>query len=328
MSWMDSLFRQWPCAFLLSLTPFSAHASGCPAADLPAFFREFSADPEMQQTQTIAPIRMQRVSDNPTVNMRLSRLDPWILPQPLLPPTAQWETRGLKASWQPPSTMTLADSKGAYLKSFHFDCRTRWTLVQIDDWALGGSQLVERGAALMDTEHCLARAEAFEALAAPEDKPQIGELFDAALNSYLCAAEKGSAKGAYHAVSLGLSGQAPSLPPDRLESLLIMAQEEVSQAAVLLSGFYCGTTDAEYNGRCKQPDKAIAVLERAARAGNGDALMELVSSYSDENLGMKSPERAMVCVQLARSKGATNAEVFYQYLLKQGVSPQSRASCF
>lgn len=153
---------------------------------------------------------------------------------------------------------------------------------------------------------CLKEAERYERIA---DRLSIkhGEdgagyaYLDKAVDSYLCAVKQGHPEAGYPAASLVLSQRSSrDLSNEQIETLLRGAVDKgVVGAMFTLADFYCGE-----RGQCRQPEKVIGLLKRAAKQGDALSAWLLGTLYEyAAGKGFRDLPRAYACYALARKLG-------------------------
>ncbi len=315
------------CSSLSCLATTKIPQSACPTEDFKAFFTQFATTPTLQQAFTATPLTLQTVIDGQPPSISLSKLDAAQRPAELIPSPKSRQAAGLISEWLPPSTVVLRGSQGEYLRAFVFKRQSCWVLSRIEDWTLGGSQLLTDASTKPDAKRCLKRAKTYEFLGNSEQTPSTQQLFIAALDSYLCAADAGSPEASYAAASLSLSGQAPRLQNDRIESLFIVAANRLPEAALSLSDFYCNEGDYTSERPCAAPEKAGQALLKAARMGSPKALNQLGYAYEAGTLVNQDKSHALACYRAAADKGLERASKNLQRLNAQGVLAGKQIEC-
>ena len=299
----------------------------CGTGDFRTFFQQFAANPVLQQASIATPLTLQTLSDDPPLRIKLEKLGEAQRPSALVPHPEQWTELGLIPEWLPPSTVVLRGHQGEYLRTFVFKRKSCWVLKRVEDWTLGGPQLITDASAQPNAQHCLKRARAYERLGSTEQTPSTQALFAAALDSYLCAAEAGSLEASYAAASLRLSGHAPRLQNSRIQALLEKAAKKRPEAALALSDFYCTEGDYESERPCANPQQAAQALIAAARMGSADALNQLGYAYEAGTLVEPDPSRALACYTSAADKGLARADKNVKRLATKGVPSDERIEC-
>lgn len=299
----------------------------CGTGDFRTFFQQFAANPVLQQASIAIPLTLQTLSDGPPLKIKLEKLSEAQRPAALVPPPEQWAELGLIPEWLPPSTVVLRGHQGEYLRTFVFKRKSCWVLKRVEDWTLGGPQLITDARAQPNAQHCLKRAKAYERLGNTEQTSSTQALFAAALDSYLCAAEAGSLEASYAAASLSLSGQAPRLQNDRIEALYEAAAQQLPEAALALSDFYCDAGDYTSERPCAKPEKAAQTLIASARMGLPDALNQLGYAYETGTLLEQDEPRALACYKTAADKGLIRATMNVKRLINRGIQPNTQIEC-
>ncbi|NER63819.1 sel1 repeat family protein [Pseudomonas sp. MAFF212427] len=284
-------------------------APSCPSRDFNTFVTAFAEDAELQQAFT-APALIEQG-----------------LPAGLQPLSmAQALANGLVRDVVLPDRVYLRDLRGELLKAFIFEQGACWTLARVEDWAptLAAEPVAdgERG------QRARLRGNAYERMGLDADGPLDQQLFVAALNSYLDAAAQGSARGAYAAAAISLSGMAPRLTNARLEHLLRTSAATVPEAALLLANFYCDEGDPRPpDNICRHPHNALKALRQAAALGSGAAFNELGSVYARGEIAPAQPARSLACYTAAVAHGAEWADFNARQMIKQGARADEAQPC-
>lgn len=299
----------------------------CGTGDFRTFFQQFAANPVLQQASIATPLTLQTLSDDPPFKIKLEKLSEEQRPAALVPPPKQWAELGLIPEWLSPSTLVLRGHQGEYLRTFVFKRQSCWVLKRVEDWTLGGPQLITNTSPQANAQHCLKRAKAYEHLGNTEQTPSTQALFAAALDSYLCAAEAGSLEASYAAATLSLSGQAPRLQNTRIQTLLEKAAKKRPEAALALSDFYCNEGDYKSERPCANPQQAAQALIAAARMGSADALNQLGYAYEAGILVAQNPSRALACYTSAAGKDSARADKNVKRLATKGVPSDEQIEC-
>lgn len=179
--------------------------------------------------------------------------------------------------------------------------------------------------------NCLKDAERYERIA---DRLSIkhGEdgagyaYLDKAVDAYLCAVKEGHPEAGYPAASLVLSQRSSrDLSNEQIETLLRGAVDKgVVGAMFTLADFYCGE-----RGQCRQPEKAIGLLSRAAKQGDALSawLLGTLYEYAAGNRFRDLP-RAYACYKLARKLGDAEGNVVLEKFENRHGVIDTNATCY
>lgn len=330
-------------AYLDKIAPEqSAHLSdkgnasdACPSEDFLPFLAVFSADIEAQRRLTAFTVKSLVLKPK----AEPGRFEPVTtgekgagLAYPLMAPIESRKTPGVVIWEYDDSHSTVVDRRAGWsnVKAFNFSRQACWVLEGVEDWSIREKDLVAASTPTMSKKEsfCFQRAEAFEALGAPEDQPRTVELFEATLENLLCAAHSGDPLASYKAAILSLSGMAPQVPTDTLESLFKAAATTLPNGAMGLSEFYCDGNELTFDGPCKNPALAEQALMGAVKMGNANAISKLGSTFASGEWGTKDPSRAMACYQLALAKGSEGASFGLEHLKKNSTTPIKPSHCY
>lgn len=231
----------------------------------------------------------------------------------------------LSVSSSAPDRMILRDNKGETLFILLFDADNCWKLNRIENWSLGKEQALADAA---ESAHAATqRGEIYNRLANETPSDSSIALYASALDSYLHAAELGSAKAAYLAAGISLSGQAPRLDNQQIQSLLETASQSEPDAGLTLANFYCDEGEYGESRPCENPEKSLEALKRSAHLGSQVALIELGSIYASGSITERNPQRALACYQEAQLKGAEGLRPSIDDLKANGVETSSTVHC-
>ena len=306
----------------------------CPSDDFMPFLVAFSADGQSQRRFTAMTVKS--LALKPTAEA--GRFEPIVtgvkgteLGYPLMAPIPSRKILGVKIQELDDSHSIVVDKRAgwSHVKVFNFSRQACWVLEGVEDWSISDKDLVVASKPKLSKEEnfCYQRAEAFEALGAPEDQPLTVELFEATLENLLCAARSGDPLASYKAAILSLSGMAPQVPTDTLESLFKAAATTLPNGAMGLSEFYCDGNELTFDGPCKNPALAEQALMGAVKMGNAVAISKLGSTFASGEWGTKDPSRAMACYQLALAQGYEGANFGLEHLNKNSTTEIKPSYC-
>ena len=191
------------------------------------------------------------------------------------------------------------------IKVFSFSRHGAWILEGVEDWSISEKDLVRssRPGLSVAENYCLQRATAYAGLGGTEQYRLTRELFEAALENYLCAAASGDPQASLDAASLSLSEMAPQLEASKVEVLFKAAATTLADGAAGLSTFYCYGNTTDGGGTCRHPEQAEKELIRAAAMGSVDATYYLGYSFETGGMATTSISRAIACYRLAAEHG-------------------------
>ncbi len=174
-------------ASLLSLFHGSAYAEECPSEDFSQFLPAFSANAETQQRWTAMTVK-----------------------------SLVLKPEGEGGALEPQTTeINIVDKRAgnSNIKTFNFSRQACWVLEGVENWSINDKDLVEATTPTLSTAEnfCYQRARTYGRLGGLDKYPLTGELFEAALENYLCAAASGDPQASLSAASLSLSGMASQL---------------------------------------------------------------------------------------------------------------------
>ncbi|WP_373874450.1 lysozyme inhibitor LprI family protein [Pseudomonas pharyngis] len=306
----------------------------CPSDDFMPFLAAFSADGRSQRRFTAMTVKS--LALKPTAEA--GHFEPIVtgvkgaeLGYPLMAPIPSRKILGVKIQELDDSHSIVVDKRAgwSHVKVFNFSRQACWVLEGVEDWSISDKDLVVASKPKLSKEEsfCYQRAEAFEALGAPEDQPLTVELYEATLENLLCAARSGDPLVSYKAAILSLSGMAPQVPTDTLESLFKAAATTLPNGAMGLSEFYCDGNELTFDGPCKNPALAEQALIGAVKMGNAVAISKLGSTFASGEWGTKDPSRAMACYQLALAQGYEGANFGLEHLKKNSTTEIKPSYC-
>ncbi|MPQ84268.1 sel1 repeat family protein [Pseudomonas sp. MAFF 730085] len=302
-----------------------AVAASCPSDDFAAFVKEFSATPEVRQAFSASPLLKLEVAADGSkprvIQKRITSLDADELNVFSL-------KSGLIVQVKLPNRLIARDQQGSVLKILTFKHSDCWVVNRLEDWSLETVLDAQaQASALPADERALRRGAMFNDLGIYVQSDSSAQLYEAALDSYLDGAQKGSAEAAFAAASISLSGQAPQLATPRIYDLLITASNRIADAGVALAEFYCDEGEYDKSRACINPQKSLASLEGAARQGSASALIQLGESYETGKLVSRDLPRAMACyLDVEKSQREIGARAVAR-LAMQGVAANSAIQC-
>lgn len=288
----------------------SALADACPAQDFGKFLNAFSSDADTAQRFTVTtPSRstLAPYSEPGSLAPRIARVNR----SDLIPMLAGMPTqagKGVEVQKVDATRTRVVDKRAgsSNIKVFNFVRKSCWMLEGIEDWSIDEKYLPPaQSSTRSDAENrCFRRGEAFVALAGKPQYPLSKDLFETALDNYVCAAASGDPQASLAAAELSLSGMAPQLQTPQVEALFKAAATTLADGASGLSTFYCYGNVTVSEGPCQRPELAEKALIRAASMGSVDATHYLAYSFETGLMVTKDAYRALACYRLAADKGS------------------------
>lgn len=302
----------------------ATQASACPFGNFNDFAKAFESQPEVRQAHSHKPLTRQRIAvqgNKPKAEINAIQNPASEIEEVF----ALQKSNGLTVTANAPDRITLRDSNGETLIILLFQEDNCWQLNRIEDWSLG--QKPATADASDPASSAMQRGNLYNHLANETPSDSLIALYASALDSYLYAVRLGSARAAYLAAGISLSGQAPRLDNQRIQSLLETASYSEPDAGLTLANFYCD--EGEYGERrpCANPKKSLEALQRSARLGSSAALVGLGSAYAAGAITERNPQRAMACYQEAQIMGAEGLQPPIDDLKASGIEPSSTVHC-
>lgn len=322
-------------ASLLSLFHGSAYADECPSEDFSQFLPAFSANAETQQrltAMTVKSLVLKPAAEHGVFEPETTGVSNSALAFPLMAPITTDKTEGVAVEAVDDYHFNVVDKRAgnSNIKIFNFSHQACWVLEGFEDWSIKDKDLVVTSAPRMSQAEsfCFQRAEAFRGLGGLEQYRLTGELFEASLENYLCAAASGDPQASLNAASLSLSGMAPQLKTEKVEQLFKAAATTLPEGAMSLSLFYCLGNNITSDGPCQHPVQAEDALMRAARMGSAFATNALGRAFETGELATKDMSRAVACYQLAAKQGSEGSIAHLERLNKQPVGTFKASYCY
>ena len=301
-------------ASLLSLFHGSVYADECPSEDFSQFLPAFSANAETQQrltAMTVKSLILKPAGENNNFEPITTGVNSSTLTFPLMAPVATEKTEGVEVESIDDSHFNVVDKRAgnSNIKILNFARQACWVLEGIENWSISEKDMVVASTPTMTTAEnfCYQRARNFGRLGGLEKYSLTGELFEAALENYVCAAASGDPQASLNAASLSLSGMASQLETDKVEALFKASATTLASGASALSTFYCYGNNTDPEGPCQHPEEAERELIRAASMGSPEAMNKLGDTFETGRLVTKDTARALDCYRLAANKGSTIA---------------------
>ncbi|HHS7807577.1 tetratricopeptide repeat protein [Pseudomonas putida] len=322
-------------ASLLSLFHGSAYADECPSEDFSQFLPAFSTNAETQQrltAMTIKSLVLKPEGEGGTLEPQTTEINSSTLAFPLMAPLATDKTDGVEVETIDDSHVNVVDKRAgnSNIKIFNFSRQACWVLEGVENWSINDKDLVEATTPTLSTAEnfCYQRARTYGRLGGLDKYSLTGELFEAALENYLCAAASGDPQASLSAASLSLSGMASQLETEKVEALFKAAATTLASGASALSTFYCYGNDTDPEGPCQHPEEAERELIRAASMGSSDAQNKLGDTFETGRLVTKDASRALDCYRLAASKGNAIALSNLTRLKSQTADATETSHCY
>jgi hypothetical protein len=322
-------------ASLLSLFHGSAYAEECPSEDFSQFLPAFSANAETQQrwtAMTVKSLVLKPEGEGGALEPQTTEINSSTLTFPLMAPLATDKTDGVEVETIDDSHVNVVDKRAgnSNIKTFNFSRQACWVLEGVENWSINDKDLVEATTPTLSTAEnfCYQRARTYGRLGGLDKYPLTGELFEAALENYLCAAASGDPQASLSAASLSLSGMASQLETEKVEALFKAAATTLASGASALSTFYCYGNDTDPEGPCQHPEEAERELIRAASMGSSDAQNKLGDTFETGRLVTKDASRALDCYRLAASKGNAIALSNLTRLKSQTADATESSHCY
>ncbi|WP_207284959.1 lysozyme inhibitor LprI family protein [Pseudomonas sp. FW300-N2A2] len=296
----------------------------CPSQDFAQFLPVFSSNAETQKRLTALAVKMlvlKRTEDPGRFEPSITGETGSSLAFPLMAAVGKGKNEGVEIEQIDDSHVNVVDKRAgnSNIKIFNFSRKACWALVGVEDWSISEKELVASSKPGMSRAEnfCYQRAEGLGGLGAMEQYRLTKELFEAALENYVCAADSGDPQASLSAASLSLSQMAPQLETSKVEALFKAASTTPS-GALGYATYFCNGNSTDYNGPCLHPEQAEREVVRAVSMGSTDAMNYLGSSFENGQLGTKDMSRALACYQLAADKGSPGGSDGVKRLVSQG----------
>lgn len=295
----------------------------CPSQNFTQFLPAFSANAESQKRLTALAVKilvLKRTSDPGRFEPQITAETGSSLTFPLMT-AMEGKTEGIEIETVDDTHMNVVDKRAgnSNIKIFNFAKKSCWSLVGIEDWSISERELVapDRPGMSRAENLCYQRAEGLGGLGFLERYRLTGELIEASLENYVCAAESGDPQASLSAASLSLSQMAPQLETSKVEALFKAASTTAS-GALGYATYFCNGNSTDYNGPCLHPEQAEREAIRAVSMGSTEAMNYLGSSFESGELGTKDMSRALACYQMSADKGSPGGSAGVKRLVSQG----------
>ncbi|UVM38693.1 lysozyme inhibitor LprI family protein [Pseudomonas sp. B21-017] len=295
----------------------------CPSQSFAQFLPAFSASAESQKRLTALAVKilvLKHTSDPGQFEPQITAETGSSLMFPLMA-AMEGKTEGVEIETVDDAHMNVVDKRAgnSNIKIFNFAKKSCWSLVGIEDWSISEKELVapDRPGMSRAENLCYQRAEGLGGLGFLERYRLTGELIEASLENYVCAAESGDPQASLSAASLSLSQMAPQLETSKVEALFKAASTTAS-GALGYATYFCNGNSTDYNGPCLHPEQAEREVIRAVSMGSTEAMNYLGSSFESGELGTKDMSRALACYQMSADKGSPGGSDGVKRLVSQG----------
>lgn len=304
--------------------------STCEYTSFESYFRRFADDVVLQQNNTASEVSVTTLHrEGEDLRPLTKQVSQDALKFPIVPDSKTRKSQNIDIIIYDNMRAIVMDKLGQYFRTYSFSGESCETLAAVENW------MVERDVLMVNHEpglsekgnFCLKRGEYLSALASPEEHWSLVQMFEAALQNYLCAADEGSAQGALSAISLAESGMAPALDAKRQEKLLFFAAESEPRAMALLSTYYCTEGRPDSNDMCKNPVLAEKMLIKAIKSGEADLLNTLGVAFERGTMATHDEQRALACYIDAIAAGEDVAERNAKRLTAKGVVVDRTVKC-
>ncbi|WP_018927458.1 lysozyme inhibitor LprI family protein [Pseudomonas umsongensis] len=295
----------------------------CPSQSFAQFLPAFSASAESQKRLTALAVKilvLKRTSDPGRFEPQITAETGSSLTFPLMA-AMEGKTEGVEIETVDDTHMNVVDKRAgnSNIKIFNFAKKSCWSLVGIEDWSISERELVapDRPGMSRAENLCYQRAEGLGGLGFLERYRLTGELIEASLENYVCAAESGDPQASLSAARLSLSQMASQLETSKLEALFKAASTTAS-GALGYATYFCNGNSTDYSGPCLHPEQAEGQAIRAVSVGSTEAMNYLGSSFESGELGTKDMSRALACYQMSADKGSPGGSAGVKRLVSQG----------
>ncbi|MGF6111147.1 tetratricopeptide repeat protein [Pseudomonas frederiksbergensis] len=286
----------------------------CPSKNFSVFLLEFSAKAETQKRFALDDLQvmvLKQKGDTEQVEPNITHLSSSALKFPIIVPISSFKEEGIKVVRVDEETLQVVDKRAgdSEIKTYTFKLGECWALYGIEDWAITSENFKPpQKIDMSESESYLfQKAMAYSWLGWAQKYPLTTEIFQASLDNFVLAASEGNPEASLAAAGLSLSGMAPKLDEEKLESLYKAAARTLPAGAEGLSYVYCYGNDIAGNGPCKDPSRAEQSLIDSARLGSADGANTVGEYFETGKLVTKNINRAIACYQLAAQRGNSDA---------------------
>lgn len=319
----------------LSLFHGRAYADDCSYEDFGNFLTTFSGAADIQKRFTATTVTASVLKPKTQLDQFMPAITGVAnadLAFPLMAPITSGKAEGVAIEEVDDRHVNVVDKRAgnSNIKIFKFSREACWVLEGVEDWSIHEKNLLASSKPGMSRaeNYCFQRGKAYASLAGAGQYSLTGELFEAALENYICAATSGDPQASLEAASLSLSGMAPRLKTAKVEALLKTAATTLADGAAALSTFYCYGNTSVAEGNCQHPEQAEKELIRAASMGSADATNYLGYVFEQGEWATQDLSRAMACYRLAADKGNQVAATNFQRLKSQAVGTTTASACY
>lgn len=286
----------------------------CPSKNFSVFLLEFSAKVETQKQfalDNVQVMTLKQKGDSEQVEPFVTHVNSSDLKFPIIFPIASFKEEGIQVVRVDEETLQVVDKRAgnSEIKTYTFKLAACWALYGMEDWAITSENFKPpQKKDMSESESFLfQKAMAYSWLGWAQKYQLTTELFQASLDNFVLAASDGNAEASLAAAGLSLSGMAPKLDEEKLESLYKTAARTLPAGAEGLSYFYCYGNDIAGNGPCKDPSRAEQALIDSARLGSAEGANSVGEYFETGKLVTKDINRAIACYQLAVQRGNSDA---------------------
>ncbi|MCU0117073.1 lysozyme inhibitor LprI family protein [Pseudomonas sp. B2M1-30] len=307
----------------------------CPTQDFAQFLPAFSANAESQKRLTAQAVKLLVLKGTSDIGRIVTHVTAEVgrdMAFPLMAVVPDGKVEGIEIEKVDDRHVDVVDKRAgnSNIKIFNFSRKACWTLDGVEDWSIPEKELSVASTRSLSREEnfCSQRAQGFAGLGGLEQYRLTGELFEAALENYLCAAASGDPISSETAAGLSLSGMAPQLEYSKVEALFKAAAVNSPGGAESLAGFYCFGNETAGRGPCQRPADVEKELIRAGSMGSAHAIVSLGDYWKSGDLGEKDIPRALACYQLAADKGYESGLSAAKRLQSEVIEPIAPSKCY
>lgn len=307
----------------------------CPTQDFTQFLPYFSANAESQKRLTAQAVKLLVLKGTSDIGRIVTHVTAEVgrdMAFPLMAVVPDGKVEGIEIERVDDRHVDVVDKRAgnSNIKIFNFSRKACWTLEGVEDWSIPEKELSVANTRSLSREEnfCSQRAQGFVGLGGLEQYRLTGELFEAALENYLCAAASGDPVSSETAARLSLSGMAPQLEYSKVEALFKAAAVNSPGGAEGLASFYCFGNDTAGSGPCQRPADVEKELIRASSMGSAHAIVSLGDYWKSGDLGVKDIPRALACYQLAADKGYESGLSAAKRLQSEVTEPIAPSKCY
>jgi hypothetical protein len=167
-------------------------AEACPSQDFAQFLPAFTANTKTQQrftAPTVKSLELKPAAEPTRIEPITIEVKGASLAFPLIPPVGT-ETEAIKTSAIDDSHVSVVDKRAgnSNIKVLTFTLESCWELKEVENWSINEKDLSASSKPSMSSVEnlCFQRGAAYAALGGLEQYPLTKELFEAALENYVC----------------------------------------------------------------------------------------------------------------------------------------------